>query len=153
MEALRPSHAGHSIRRQAKSMGLEPVRQQALDARAQTAAVVSGDRPRSGAEWDEMVVGLFPERQLESRGDPHHGVGVPSRDRGGVETNTVTNACQRLRYERGLALSMGNFRGYVRQGIRAVRPREVTVPKDPTLPGQVAFATGPRPDPSGQPTR
>lgn len=139
VEALRLWHAGHSIRRLAKSVGMGRVRLRELVAQVQTAGVVAGDRPRSEAEWEELVARLFPERLLESRGesqkrieDYHQEIVV------GLETNTVTTVWQRLHDERGLEVSVSSFRRYVRQRIRAVRPEDVTVPKEPTPPGQVA---------------
>src|SRR5487761_1424289 len=103
VEALRLWHAGHSIRRLAKSVGMGRVRLREVIARVQEAGVVPGDRSRSEAEWEELVWRLFPERVVvrpggaRARIEPYHQEIVA-----GLETNTVTTVWQRLRDERGL---------------------------------------------------
>ncbi len=57
VDALRLWHAGHSIRRLAKSGGMGRVRLREVIARVQEAGVVPGDRSRSAAEWEELVGG------------------------------------------------------------------------------------------------
>jgi hypothetical protein len=139
VETLRLWHAGHSIRRLAKSVGMGRVRLRELVAQVQEAGVVAGDQPRSEAEWEELVARLFPERLLESRGESQKRIEDYYEEIvTGLETNTVTTVWQRLHDERGLEVSVSSFRRYVRQRVRAVRPQDVTVPKEPTLPGQVA---------------
>jgi transposase len=44
---------------------------------------------------------------------------------------------QRLRDERGLAVSESTFRRYVQQRVRRIREEDVTVLKEPTPPGEV----------------
>ena len=139
VEVLRLWHAGHSARRLAKSVGMGRDRLRALIFRVQAAGVVPGDRPRTEAEWEELVGRLFPERLLARTGEarerlePYHGEIVS-----GLETNTVTTVWQRLHDERGLEVSVSSFRRYVRERIRAVRPEDVKVPKDPMPPGRVS---------------
>ena len=139
VEALRLWHAGHSIRRLAKSVGMGRVRLREVIARVQEAGVVPGDRSRSAAEWEELVLRLFPERVVARTGgaweriEPYHAEIVA-----GLETNTVSTARQRPHDERGLEVSVSSFRRYVRQRIRGVRPEDVKVPKDPMPPGQVS---------------
>ena len=130
VEALRLWHAGHSIRRLAKSVGMGRVRLREVIARVQEAGVVPGDRSRSAAEWEELVARLFPERVVARTGgaweriEPYHAEIVA-----GLETNTVSTVWQRLHDERGLEVSVSSFRRYVRQRIRGVRPEDVTVPQ------------------------
>lgn len=139
VEALRLWHAGHSIRRLAKSVGMGRVRLREVIARVQGAGVVPGDRSRSAAEWEELVGRLFPERVVARTGgaweriEPYH-----QEILAGLETNTVTTVWQRLRDEGGLEVSVSSFRRYVRERIRGVRPEDVKVPKEPAAPGQVS---------------
>ncbi len=139
VEALRLWHAGHSIRRLAKSVGMGRVRLREVIARVQEAGVVPGDRARFEAEWEELVLRLFPERVVVRTGgswkriETYHAEIVA-----GLETNTVTTVWQRLHDDRGLEVSVSSFRRYVRQRIRGVGPEDVKVPKDPMPAGRVA---------------
>ena len=139
VEALRLWHAGHSIRRLAKSVGMGRVRLREVVARVQEAGVVPGDRARSAAGWEELVMRVFPERVVVRTGgaweriEPFHQEIVA-----GLETNTVTTVWQRLRDERRLEVSVSSFRRYVRGRIREVRPEDVKGPKEPTVPGRVS---------------
>ena len=97
MEALRLWHPGTPIRRLAKSMGTGRVRLREVIARVQGAGVVPGDRFRSAAEWEELVLRAFPERVAARTGGAWERI-EPYRQEitAGLETNTVTTVWQRL---------------------------------------------------------
>ncbi len=137
VEALRLWHAGYSARRLAKSVGMGRDRLREVLSRVEAAGVVPGDRPRTRAEWEEVVGQVFPERLVERAGEAQGLIQAYHEEIvKGLESNTVTTVWQRLRDERGLAVSVSSFRRYVRQRIRGVGPGDVTVPKEPLPPGQ-----------------
>jgi len=140
VEVLQHWQAGRGTRELSRSLGMGRPRLRRILRSAWASGVRPGHGPTlSAREWRERCPDLFHS--------PHPGREPERRQRlssfreaieQGLVTNTVTTVWQRLHDESGLDISLSTFRRYVRDEIRMVRPEDVTVRKQPAVPGEVA---------------
>ena len=116
IEILVHWHAGRSKSEIAQSLGVDRKTAGKYIVAAQAAGMVPGGPALSEAEWDARARTWFPEladtrlRQVTWPAiEPHHDY-IVDQLKAGV---TVTTIHQRLRDERGLAVSIASFRRYV----------------------------------------
>ena len=136
-------HAGRSISEIAQSLGVDRKTIRKYVAPAAVAGVVPGGAPLGEAEWDARVREWFPEladtrlRQVTWPAiEPHHDY-ICEQLKAEV---TVTTIHQRLRDERGVAVSIASFRRYVAANIpEETRRSQVKVLRPyPAEPGEEA---------------
>jgi transposase len=135
-------HAGRSISEVARSLGVDRNTVRKYVAPAVAAGIMPGGEPLSLQRWGELVHQWFPELHTTELRHPKFAELAPYHELIGemLKTNTVTTVHQRLRDERGLAVSIASFRRYVwatmpdREALRGV----VTVRKPDPPPGEEA---------------
>jgi transposase len=116
IEILVHWHAGRSKSEIAQSLGVDRKTAGKYIAAAEAAGMVPGGTPVAEERWAELAREWFPEladtrlRQVTWPAiEPHHDY-IAEQMKAGV---TVTTIHQRLRDERGLAVSTSSFRRYV----------------------------------------
>jgi transposase len=147
IEILVHWHAGRSKSEIAQSLGVDRKTAGKYIAAAQAAGMVPGGPPLSEAEWDARARAWFPEladtrlRQVTWPAiEPHHEF-IREQLTAGV---TVTTVHQRLRDERGLAVSIAGFRRYVAANVpEETRRSQVKVlrpwPAEPGAEAQIDY--------------
>jgi transposase len=157
IEILVHWHAGRNNTEIAASLNVDRKTVRKYVVAAEAAGMVPGGAPLSEAEWDTKVREWFPEladtrlRQVTWPAiEPHHGF-IRAQLQAGV---TVTTIHQRLRDERGVAVSIASFRRYVaanvpeetrRSQVKVLRP----YPAEPGAEAQVDYGRlGRWPDPA-----
>jgi transposase len=136
-------HAGRSKNEIAVSLGLSRNTVRKYVAGAEAAGMVPGGEPVSQERWGELAREWFPEladtrlRQVTWPAIGEHRDYIVSQLKGGV---TVTTVHQRLRDERGLAVSIASVRRYVAANLpEEARASQVRVLRlVPAEPGQEA---------------
>ena len=147
IEILVHWHAGRSKSEIAQSLGVDRKTAGKYIVAAQAAGMVPGGPALSEAEWDARARTWFPEladtrlRQVTWPAiEPHHDY-IVDQLKAGV---TVTTIHQRLRDERGLAVSIASFRRYVagnvpeetrRSQVKVLRP----CPAEPGAEAQIDY--------------
>jgi len=115
-EILMHWHAGRSKNEMAQSLGVDRKTLRKYLAPAEAAGITPGGPPISEQEWAELVRGWFPEladtrlRQVTWPAIEAHHEFITAQLKAGVRMSTIH---QRLRDERGLAVSVASFRRYV----------------------------------------
>jgi transposase len=125
-------HAGRSLNAMAESLGVDRKTLRKYVAPAVAAGIRPGAGPARGqAEWAELVRGWFPAladmrlRQVTWPAIEEHRDYIAGQLQAGVTQATVH---QRLRDERGLAVSIASFRRYVAANLpEEVRASQVRV--------------------------
>ena len=147
IEILVHWHAGRNNTEIAASLNVDRKTVRKYTVAAQAAGMVPGGPALSEAEWDARARAWFPEladtrlRQVTWPAiEPHHDY-IHEQLQAGV---TVTTIHQRLRDERGLAVSIASFRRYVaanvpeetrRSQVKVLRP----YPAEPGAEAQVDY--------------
>jgi transposase len=143
IEILVHWHAGRNNTEIAASLDVDRKTVRKYVAVAEAAGMVPGGAPLAGAEWDARVREWFPEladtrlRQVTWPAiGPHHEF-IREQLKARV---TVTTIHQRLRDERGVAVSIASFRRYVAANVpEETRRSQVKVLRPyPAEPGQEA---------------
>jgi transposase len=135
-------HAGRSISEVARSLGVDRKTVRKYVAPAMAVGIQPGTQPISLQRWGELVREWFPELVTTELRHPRFAEIAPYHEliERMLATNTVTTVHQRLRDERGLAVSIASFRRYVwatmpdRQSART----GITVRKQDPPPGEEA---------------
>jgi transposase len=115
-EILMHWHAGRSKNEMAQSLGVDRKTLRKYIAPAEAAGLVPGGPAKSEQEWAELVRGWFPQladtrlRQVTWPAIENHHEFITAQLQAGVRMSTIW---QRLRDERGLAVSVASFRRYV----------------------------------------
>jgi len=140
-------HAGRSISEIAQSLGVDRKTIRKYLAPALKAGMVPGGASLGEAEWDARVREWFPEladtrlRQVTWPAVGKHHEYICEQLKAGV---TVTTVHQRLRDERGLAVSIASFRRYVAANVpEETRRSQVKVlrpwPAEPGAEAQIDY--------------
>jgi hypothetical protein len=146
IEILVHWHAGRSKSEIAQSLDVDRKTAGKYIAVAEAAGVAPGGPPLSEAEWDARVRAWFPEladtrlRQVTWPTIEPHQEFIRGQLKAGV---TVTTIHQRLRDERGLAVSIASFRRYVAANVEQTRRSQVKVlrpwPAEPGAEAQIDY--------------
>ena len=146
IEILVHWHAGRSKSEIAQSLDVDRKTAGKYIAVAEAAGVAPGGPPLSEAEWDARVRAWFPEladtrlRQVTWPTIEPHQEFIRGQLKAGV---TVTTIHQRLRDERGLAVSIASFRRYVAANVEETRRSQVKVlrpwPAEPGAEAQIDY--------------
>src|SRR5713226_5954086 len=146
-EILMHWHAGRSKNEMAESLGVDRKTLRKYVAPAEAAGIVPGGPAKSEEEWAELVRGWFPQladtrlRQVTWPAISEHHDYIVEQLKAGVRMSTIH---QRLRDERGLAVSVASFRRYVaanlpeetrRSQVRVLRP----YPAEPGAEAQIDY--------------
>ncbi|MFA4965489.1 MAG: hypothetical protein WC709_07630 [Thermoleophilia bacterium] len=141
VELLRHWQAGDNVSQMARALGLDRKTVRKYVGRAEAAGMVPGGAPFSAAEWAARVREWFPELSDPRARSSVHGQIAPFHDyieRHLPETTLVT-IHQRLRDERGLAVSVASLRRYVRSELAELGAEErATVLREDPPPGAEA---------------
>jgi transposase len=147
IEILVHWHAGRNNSEIAQSLGVDRKTVRKYVAAAESAGMRPGGPPLTEAEWDARARAWFPEladtrlRQVTWPAiEPHHEF-IRGQLKAGV---TVTTIHQRLRDERGVAVSIASFRRYVAANVpEETRRSQVKVlrpwPAEPGAEAQVDY--------------
>jgi transposase len=135
-------HAGRSIGEVARSLSVDRNTVRKYIRPAVEARIAPGGEPISQQRWAELVREWFPELHTTELRHPKFAEIAPYHEliEQMLKTNTVTTVHQRLRDERGLAVSIASFRRYVwatMPDAEALRGK-VTVRKPDPPPGEEA---------------
>jgi transposase len=130
-EILMHWHAGRSKNEMAASLGVDRKTLRKYIAPAEAAGITPGGPARSEREWAELVRGWFPQladtrlRQVTWPAIGEHHEYITAQLKAGVRMSTIW---QRLRDERGLAVSVQSLRRYVAANVpEEVRRAQVRV--------------------------
>jgi transposase len=130
-EILMHWHAGRSLSEMAGSLDVDRKTLRKYIAPAVAAGIVPGGPGKGQEEWAELVRGWFPQladtrlRQVTWPAIGEHHEYITAQLKAGVRMSTIW---QRLRDERGLAVSVQSFRRYVAANVpEEVRRSQVRV--------------------------
>jgi transposase len=141
VELLRHWQAGDSVSQMARALGLDRKTVRKYAGRAQAAGMTPGGAPLSRAQWAEQVQAWFPELTDPRARSSAFGQIAPFHDyiAEHLAETTLATIHQRLRDERGLAVSIASLRRYVRSELTEVGAEEkATVLRDDPPPGAEA---------------
>jgi transposase len=139
VEVIQHWQAGGSGRGISRALGMGRDRVGQILAVAERAGLSKHGPRLTSTELRERVPELFAARmsplgsRQQKKLEPLHARIVAM-----LETNTTQTVWQRLRDEHGLDISVRTFRRYVDANVRGISPDRITVPKEKTLPGEVA---------------
>jgi transposase len=141
VELLRHWYAGDNVSQMARSLGLDRKTVRKYTGRAEAQGLSPGGPPIAPAAWAAHVREWFPELvDARARSSVH---GQIARHHDYLEKHlgdvTLATIHQRLRDERGLAVSLSSLRRYVRSEFaEELAAERVTVLRDDPPPGQEA---------------